>query len=123
MALNPNSPAAKTGTHVHVKRGDTVKVAMGKDRGTVARVLKVFPREGKLLVEGVNVIKKAIKPSQENPRGGFDSREAPIHAAKVRLVCPNCRQTTRVARRAVDGRKVRYCKKCDAVIEDNLNLG
>lgn len=121
MALNPNSPAARTGLHVHVRRGDTVKIAMGKDRGAVAKVLRVFPRKGQLIVEGVNVIKRAVKPSQANPRGGFDTREAPIHAAKVRLVCPNCEKTTRIARREIDGKKVRYCKKCDGVIEDVLD--
>jgi len=105
---------------VHVKRGDTVKVALGKDRGTVGRVLRVYPRKGEVLVEGVNIVKKSVKPSQTNPRGGFDSREAPLAASKVKLVCPNCEQTTRIGHREQDGRKVRYCKKCNAVIEDNL---
>jgi large subunit ribosomal protein L24 len=105
---------------VHVKRGDTVKVALGKDRGSVGKVLRVYPRKGEVLVEGVNVVKKAIKPSQTNPRGGFDSREAPLAASKVKLVCPNCEKTTRIGHRLQDGRKVRYCKKCDTVIEDNL---
>jgi large subunit ribosomal protein L24 len=110
-------PAPQTG--VHVKRGDTVRIAMGKDRGTVAKVLRVFPREGKLIVEGVNVITKAIKPTQANPQGGFDRREAPIPAGKVKLVDPSCGQVTRVATKLVDGKKVRYCKKCGAVIEDS----
>jgi len=106
---------------VHVKRGDTVKVAAGKDRGTIARVLRVYPKKGTVLVEGVNVITKAIKPTQDNQRGGFETREAPIHPAKLKLVCPSCDQTTRVGARMVDGKKRRVCKKCDAIIEDNLD--
>ena len=106
-------------THVHVKRGDTVMVALGKDRGHTGKVLRVFPKKGQVLVEGANVVKKSIKPTQANPTGGFDSREAPMPAGKVKLVCPSCQKTTRGASRMVDGKKVRYCKKCDAVIEDN----
>jgi large subunit ribosomal protein L24 len=105
---------------VHVKRGDTVRIGQGKDRGKQGRVLRVFPKKGEILVEGINIIKKAIKPSQDNTKGGFDEREAPIHVGKALLVCPSCGKTTRLAYRVIADKKVRYCKKCDAIIEDNL---
>ena len=107
-------------TPLHVKRGDTVKIGQGKDRNKTGRVLRVQPKKSTIIVEGINIVKKAIKPTQENQRGGFESFEAPIHASKALLVCPSCGKTTRVAHKVVADKKVRYCKKCDAVIEDNL---
>ena len=119
--------ASQTPTPIHVKRGDTVRIGQGKDRGVQGTVLRVFPKKQQIVVEGVNIVKKAVKPTQANPKGGFDEREAPIHASKALLVCPSCGKTTRLAHRMITDKagkqkKVRYCKKCDANIEDNLGL-
>ena len=109
-------------TPIHVRRGDTVRIGQGKDRGKQGRVLRVFRKEGKIIVEGVNIVKKAIKPSETNQQGGFETVERKFHASKALLVCTSCGKTTRVAHRTVKDKlgkdkKVRYCKKCDAAIE------
>jgi large subunit ribosomal protein L24 len=103
-----------------VKKGDTVKVLRGKDRGTQAKVLKVSPKANSVIVEGVNVVKKAIKPTQENPRGGFETFEAPIHASKV-MVIGSDGKPTRVGRKEVNGKTVRYGKKDGQVLEDAVS--
>ncbi|MCD6364021.1 MAG: 50S ribosomal protein L24 [Synergistetes bacterium] len=103
---------------MHVKKGDRVRVLSGKDKGKEGKVLKVFPREGKVLVEGVNIVKKHVRPTQKTPQGGIISQEAPIYVCKVMVVCPACGNPTRVGHGFLeDGRKVRVCKKCGEVID------
>jgi len=103
---------------MRIKKGDLVRVISGKDRGKEGRVLRHMPKEGKVVVEGVNLVKKHLRPSQRNPQGGIVTQEAPIYACKVMLVCPACGKATRVSRGFLeDGRKVRICKKCGEIVD------
>jgi large subunit ribosomal protein L24 len=100
---------------MHVKKDDTVEVQAGDDKGKTGRVLEVLPDKGKVLVEGINRVYKHLKPSQKNPQGGRLSKEMPVDASNVLLVCPSCRRGVRIGRRyGDDGRKERYCKRCGA---------
>jgi large subunit ribosomal protein L24 len=94
-------------------------VVTGKDNGKKGRVLKVLPDKNRLVVEGINLIKRHTRPNpQKNIKGGIVEREAALHASNVQLVCPECGKTTRVGRRILaDGRKVRICRKCDGVVD------
>jgi large subunit ribosomal protein L24 len=102
-----------------IRRNDTVVVTTGKDRGKRGRVLKVVPDTNRLVVEGVNFIKRHTKPNpQRNIKGGLVEREAALHASNVQIVCPECGQPTRLGRRLLeDGRKVRVCRKCEGVVD------
>lgn len=103
---------------VHVKTGDTVVVLSGKDRNKKAKVIRVFPKEQKVIVEGVNMIKKHQKPRSEFQQGGIIEREAPIHSSNVMLVCPRCNKPTKIAKEISDnGEKSRVCKKCNEIID------
>ncbi|MBE6479370.1 MAG: 50S ribosomal protein L24 [Atopobiaceae bacterium] len=98
---------------MNIKKGDLVQVLSGKDKGKQANVLRAFPSEGKVLVEGVAIVKKATRPTQQNQQGGIVSQEAKIDASNVALVCPKCGQPTRVGHAVNgEGKKVRVCKKC-----------
>ena len=97
---------------MHVKKGDTVKVLSGKDKGKQGKVLRSVPEKQRVVVEKVNMAKKAMRPTQVNPQGGISTIEAPIHVSNVMLVCPSCGEATRVARRRDEGKLVRVCKKC-----------
>jgi large subunit ribosomal protein L24 len=101
-----------------IQRNDTVQVITGseKDHGKQGRVLRVFPSEGKLLVQGVRIIKKNVKPNpQRNIKGGVAEQEAKIHISNVMLVCPDC-GPTRVGYRIEGETKVRVCRKCDKAL-------
>ena len=102
-----------------VRRNDNVVVTTGKDRGKRGRVLKVLPGVNRVVVEGVNLIKRHTKPNpQRQIKGGLVEREAPLHASTVQVVCPECGKATRIGRRVLgDGRKVRICRKCDGVVD------
>ena len=98
-----------------VKREDTVLVSKGKDRGRTGTVRIVIPKENRAIVGGINVMKRHMRPRGPQQPGGIIEREAPISLANVRPVCPSCNKPVRVGYRVLaDGRKVRYCKKCDA---------
>ena len=98
-----------------IKKGDTVKVITGKYKGKTSRVIKVYPKTEKLIVEGVNLAKKHIRPTQENPQGGINELEMPIHISNVKLFINN--NDTRVGFKVLeDGKKVRYGKKTGEVI-------
>lgn len=109
---------------LNIKAGDEVLVIAGKDRsfkGRVRRgkVLKVDPKDGRLVVEGINIIKKAVRQSQQVRQAGIVQQPGPIHASNVMLVCPNCDAATRVARRRTpEGRGIRVCKKCRKDIDE-----
>ena len=96
-----------------VRRDDEVVVMTGDDKGTRAKVLRVLPEKGKIIVEGVNLVYKHVKPSQRNPQGGRLSKEMPIDASNVLPYCPSCNAASRVGYRILDnGQKERYCKRC-----------
>lgn len=97
---------------LHVRKGDRVLVLSGKNKGKTGKVIKTLPREKKVLVEGVNIIKKHARPTQKIPQGGIREMEAPIYSSKVMLVCPSCQQPTRVSHRVEAGKRVRSCKRC-----------
>ncbi|MUG73501.1 50S ribosomal protein L24 [Paenibacillus validus] len=103
---------------MHVKKDDTVFVITGKDKGKKGRVIAAYPRQNRVLVEGVNMIKKHAKPSQANPQGGILTQEAPIHVSNVMLVDPISGQPTRIGYKVLDsGKKVRVAKKSGEIID------
>ncbi|MHB1626817.1 MAG: 50S ribosomal protein L24 [Bacilli bacterium] len=103
---------------VRIKKGDGVVVIAGKDRDKKGKVLAVYPRENRLVVEGVNVVKRHTKPSMSAPDGGIIEREAPIHVSNVAHVDPKTGGPTRVGYRVLeDGTKVRFAKKSGEVID------
>lgn len=103
---------------LNVKKGDRVKVIAGKDKGKEGEIIRSLPSKNRVVVEKVNVVKKAMRPTQQNPQGGISSMEAPIAASNVMLVCPKCNTATRVGHRFKDdGKKVRVCKKCGKDID------
>ncbi len=99
-----------------IKKGDTVKVLTGKDRGKTGKVIKVYPKKGKVTVEGVNVYKKHTRPRRRGEKGEIVSVVRPMDASNVILVCPKCNKPTRSGCRFEGNKKVRYCKKCNAEI-------
>ena len=102
---------------MNVKKGDKVEVITGKDKGKRGEILRSLPQQQRVVVEGAGRVKKAMRPTQQNPQGGIVTMEAPIHVSNVMLVCPKCDKATRVANKRVDGKKVRVCKKCGADID------
>ncbi|AIY86880.1 MULTISPECIES: 50S ribosomal protein L24 [unclassified Thermotoga] len=103
---------------MRIKKGDLVEVISGKDRGKRGKVLRVIPKENKVIVENVNMVKRHQRPIPQLREGGIIEREAPIYASKVMVVCPACDKRTRVGYRFTeDGKKVRYCKKCGEIID------
>lgn len=99
-----------------IKTGDEVIVLSGKDKGLKGRVLKIFKDKDRVIIENVNVVKKHVKPSTENPQGGIEEKEAPIHISNVALVDPKTGKPTRVRYEIRDGKKVRVSKKSNEVI-------
>ncbi len=98
---------------VHVKTGDTVVILSGKDRGSKGKVLAVSPKEGKVIVEGRNMVTKHVKPRRMGEQGGIVKAEGAMYACKVQVVCPHCNKPTRVGHKLYeDGTKGRICKKC-----------
>ncbi len=102
---------------VKVKKGDLVRVIVGKDKGKEGKVLRVIPRENKVIVENVHIVKRHQRPTQRLREGGIIEREAPIHASNVMVVCPSCNKPTRIGYKFVEEKKVRYCKKCGEIVD------
>jgi large subunit ribosomal protein L24 len=105
-----------------IRKNDSVLVITGKDRGKRGRVLKVVPSDAgktRLIVEGVNMIKRHTKPNPgKGVKGGIVAREASMHASNVQIVCPECGVQTRIGHKVLgDGRKVRVCRKCEGVVD------
>ncbi len=101
-----------------LRRNDNVVVTTGKDRGKRGRILRVLVAKNRMVVEGVNMIKRHTKPNpQRNIKGGILEREAAVHASNLQLVCPECGKATRVGHRIDGDRKVRTCRKCDGVVD------
>ena len=99
-------------TKLSIRTGDKVHVLAGKDKGKEAKILAVYPTRERVVVERVNMMKKATRPTQKNPKGGILEIEAPIHVSNVALVCPKCSQPTRISRKREGGALIRVCKKC-----------
>ena len=98
---------------VHVKTGDTVIIMSGRERGKQGKVLAVSPEEGKVIIEGRNMVTKHVKPRRMGEQGGIVKAEGAMYACKVQLVCPHCNKPTRVGHKLYeDGTKGRVCKKC-----------
>src|ERR1051326_181306 len=102
-----------------IKKNDEVFVLRGKDRGKTGRVLIVIPKEKKVVVEGIQMIKRHTRPNpQRNIKGGIVEKEAPIDISNVAIVCKSCKEKTRLANKILaDGRRVRACKKCGSTLE------
>jgi len=105
-----------------VHKDDQVVILSGNDNGKTGRVLKVFPENNTIIVEGVNFIKKHTRPNQKQPQGGIVTKEAPIDASNVLVICPKCSKKTKVGFKTITDEskgmthRVRYCKKCGEMI-------
>ena len=103
---------------MHVKKGDEVVVINGKYRGKRGKVMEVSPSEGKVIVEGVNIVTKHVKPRKMGEPGGLIKAESALYADKVQLICPKCGRPTRTGHKIdKNGKKVRTCKKSDCLAE------
>lgn len=104
-------------TKLKIRRGDTVRVLRGKDRGKKAMVMAVLPSEGRLLVEGVNMVKKHVRPKRSGEKGQRVTVASPIPVSNVQLYCGECKRSARVGmRRSADGTAERICRNCEATI-------
>ena len=102
---------------VHVKTGDTVMVMSGDDKGKKGKVMAVSPKEGKLIVEGVNMVSKHVKPKRMGEAGGILKAEGAMYASKVQIICPRCKKPTRIGHKLnEDGTKSRTCAKCGEIL-------
>lgn len=96
---------------MHIKKGDTVVVISGKSKGKKGKVLEVSPKESKVIVQGVNMVTKHVKPRRQGEQGGIIKAEGPLYACKVMLICPKCGKATRVGHTTLsDGSSSRVCK-------------
>ena len=100
-----------------IKKGDTVEVLSGNDRGKRGEVLEVIPKKDKIVVKGINVRKKHIKPRKQGEEGGIIPSECAIYSSKVNVVCPKCKKAVKVGYIFEKDEKVRVCKKCGAKIK------
>ena len=100
-------------SNVHVKTGDTVVVLSGSEKGKKGKVIAVSPKEGKVILEKINLVSKHVKPRRMGETGGIVEAEGAMYASKVQIVCPRCGKATRIAHKILeDGTKERICKKC-----------
>ena len=97
-----------------VKKGDQVKIISGNDKNKQGKILSVFPDEDSVVVEGMNIKKKHVRPKQQGKKGELVRMSAPLKVSRIMLVCPKCGKATRVGLKRVDGQKYRVCKKCQA---------
>ena len=102
--------------NLHVKTGDNVMIISGKDKGKTGKVLAVSPKEGKVIIEGRNMVTKHVKPRRQGEQGGIVKAEGAMYASKVQLVCPVCGKAVRTGHVEKDGKNVRVCKKCGAEV-------
>ena len=96
---------------LHIKKGDTVYVNAGNDKGKTGKVLTVIPAKDRVIVDGVNVVSKHTKPNAAHPQGGIIKQEAGVHISNLQLIDPSTNKPTRVGYKVVDGKKIRYAKK------------
>jgi large subunit ribosomal protein L24 len=103
---------------VHVKKGDTVRVLAGRDKGKEGQIIRSIPKENRVVVEKVNLVKRHQRPTPDFPEGGIITKEAPIHVSNVMIICKSCKKPTRIAHKFLEnGKKVRACKKCGATLD------
>ena len=103
---------------LHIRKDDQVVIIAGKDKGKKGQVKRTFPQSQRVIVHQANMVKKAMRPTQQNPSGGFSEREAAIDVSDAMLICPECGLPTRVGkRRDEDGKGHRVCKKCGKDID------
>jgi large subunit ribosomal protein L24 len=100
-----------------IKQGDTVKMISGKDKGRSGTVVRVIPSEDRVVVEGLNMVKRHTKKSSQQKESGIVSKPAAVGAPKVQLVCPKCGRPTRVKLTREDGKKIRKCMKCKSIVD------
>lgn len=104
---------------LHIRKGDKVQVICGKDKGRVSTVIRAIPESHRVVVEKTNMVKKHMRPNQQNTQGGIIDMEAPLDVSNVMIVCPKCNKPTRVSVGKNDaGKKVRICKKCGKQIDE-----
>ena len=109
---------SKMNIKMHIKKGDTVMVLSGKERGKKGKVLRILPGKNRAIVEALNFSTRHQRPTQQNPQGGMLQIEAPIQASNLMVICAKCEKPTRVGRRILeDGSKVRVCKKCSEIMD------
>ena len=101
---------------MNVKKGDTVQVITGKDKGQTGKVITVLPKEGKVVVEKVNMVSRHVKARKQGDESGIIQKEAPLYASKVMLFCPKCNRGVRSGRKVEGDKKGRVCKRCGAQI-------
>jgi large subunit ribosomal protein L24 len=103
---------------LHVKKEDLVMIIAGKEKGKSGKVLRVLPERGKVLVESLNIVKRHKRPARGGAGGGILEKEAPLDASNVQLLCKGCNKPSRSGIRVLeDGSKVRYCKKCNEILD------
>lgn len=99
-----------------IKKGDMVQIIAGRERGKTGKVARILRLKDRLVVEGLNMVKRHTKPSQKNPQGGIIEKESPLHYSNVLLLCPKCNRGVRVAVSTKGDKKIRSCKKCKTAI-------
>jgi large subunit ribosomal protein L24 len=99
-----------------IKKGDQILIIKGKDRGRVGKVIKALPKENRVVIEGLNLVKKHIKPRREGEKGKIIEIPRPISVSNVKLICPHCSKPTRIGYKFEGQEKYRYCKKCQKLI-------
>ena len=98
---------------MRIKKDDTVIVLAGKDKGKTGKVIKAMPKEGRVIVEGVNMVKKHVKPRRQGETGGIIEAEGALYACKAMIVCPKCDKGVKIGHKILDnGKKIRVCSKC-----------
>jgi len=103
---------------VNFKKGDTVLVMSGEDKGKKGKIISIFPKKLQAIVEGVNFLKKHVKPTEKTPQGGIIDQEGTINITNLKLICNKCNQPTVVKREKIkEGKRVRVCKKCSEIID------
>lgn len=105
-------------TKLHVKKDDTVAILAGKDKGKTGKILKVLTDKERVVVENINMVKRHTRPNQQNSEGGILEKEASVEISNVQLVCSSCNTAARTGMRTLDdGSKVRFCKKCNEIVD------
>jgi large subunit ribosomal protein L24 len=99
-----------------IKLGDTVLIIAGKDRNKSGKITEVFPKDNKIVIEGLNIVKKHVKPKKQGEKGQRVEVPRAINVSNVKIICPKCKKSTRIGYRLIEKGKVRICKKCEQEI-------